>query len=542
MRDFYFVKGEGLYEKDVLISEFDVKVVKTICYRTIDQSGSISENTEYVISAITQDADELPSRCVKNLRMISYFDLWPQIPDAGLTSKERRALEVRLQTTAAKANTEYKIILNAPGIYELEKQHHVYAVGDVTVSEANSEVNSEQIVLNMPQMRWKTKLDNSYDIEKCMNDYISVSPGCSEIICFGILLGAIKPFFIAAGINPQICINLYGDSGKYKSSIVKAMLLAKPKETLVGSLINDKKRDILKRIKNTYGATFLLDDYHPVSAGYDKERQLSLIDAAVRFIETDPYSACMIITSEFLGGCYSMQDRILQVQVQDTDLDILSRIQRNGEGLSYLASRFVEILMKNYDKVLKDIKTFSFNLRQSRQKGSIRAVQNADMLRIVALLFEKYMLEENKTIDFKGKLDDALNLQLKTQKEHMERIKKLGDSEDEDIINAIYTIIRRGDYIICSEMGPAYEMQRNQIFLKDNNRYYITKVALAYGLEKYLKQKVDIRKIVKILSDNDLLSEDGDAKTKKFNGVRHLCISKIALDNFHMGYLEEEKS
>lgn len=542
MRDFQFVKGKGLYEKDVLISEFDVKVIKIICYRTIDQSGNISENTEYVISAITQDGDELPFKCVKNLRMISYFELWPQIPDAGLTNKERRALEVRLQMTAATANTEYKIILNEPGIYELEKHHHVYAVGDVTVSEANSEVNSENIVLDMPQIRWKTELDYSYDIEKCMNNYISVSPRCSEIICFGILLGAIKPFFIATGINPQICINLYGDSGKYKSSIVKAMLLAKPKETLVGSLINDKKRDILKRIKSTYGSTFLLDDYHPASTGYDKERQLSLIDAAVRFIETDPYSACTIITSEFLGGCYSMQDRILQVQVQDTNLNILSDIQQNGDGLLYVASKFVEALMENYDEVVKNISTYAFNLRQKRKNGSMRAVQNADMLRIVAILFEKYMCKEDTTLVFQEKLNCALDFQLQKQQEHMERIKKSGNTEEDDIINAIYTIIRRGDYIICSEMGPAYEMQRNQIFLKDNNRYYITKVALAYGLEKYLKQKVDIRKIVKILSDNDLLSEDGDAKTKKFNGVRHLCISKIALDNFHMSYLEEEKS
>lgn len=76
-------------------------------------------------------------------------------------------------------------------------------------------------------------------------------------------------------------------------------------------------------------------------------------------------------------------------------------------------------------------------------------------------------------------------------------------------------------------------MEPNQFFLREREFIYITKTALLYGLKNlYGMQSINLKKIVDELHDRDILVEDNDALTKKFYGVRHLCISRSALENY----------
>lgn len=94
------------------------------------------------------------------------------------------------------------------------------------------------------------------------------------------------------------------------------------------SLVNDQKKMAVKKVQQCYGFPMILEDYHPAATGYDYKRQISMMDAVVRHIESNPQSAVVFITSEFLDGVESLQSRTLQIEAQNVDLKTLTKIQQ----------------------------------------------------------------------------------------------------------------------------------------------------------------------------------------------------------------------
>ena len=81
-----FVPGKGLLDGEEVVAEFDVRVL-TIYY-FISQTGKRVKKA-YDIEATTFDGEKLDVQRVSNLQNLSYFDLWPQIIDAGLDRKQK---------------------------------------------------------------------------------------------------------------------------------------------------------------------------------------------------------------------------------------------------------------------------------------------------------------------------------------------------------------------------------------------------------------------------------------------------------------------
>ena len=534
MNTFQFISSEGLYKDMELISEFDVRVVNKITTLTLRLPSieCFSSSTSYEIIAYTKDGTELPAKQVTSLNNLDYFSLWPQIIDADLTKKQKTSLKTRLQQSAAEATDEQVLCTTSSGIYKVTEKLLIYISGEQLITTDSSSHISMSFKKDLIGMgKWNAITDLPFKTNIFLNNFMNVAPGSSEIIFLSVLLGVIKPFFIESGTNPSFCINLYGRSGTYKTSLVKAMsFLGQREDLFVGSLINDRKDKILKAISAAYGRVYLLDDYHPSTNKQKRDRQLDLMDAAVRHVETNTHTAFVIMTSEFLDGCFSAQDRMFQIRMENTDLHLLSKIQSDRSYLPTIAYELVKQLLANLENVKSDIRTLYQKLEYT-QESNTRTFKHGITLKVVARLTQKYLYNEDSDKMPLQKLDDAIDRQVKIQEEHMKHLRQLDSKRG--TIEALHQILKSDIFQICSGYDNSYKAKFNQIYLKGNAFIYISKPALRYGLSQYFKCEFSsLQKITDILSDEDLLSEDKDAKTKKFYGIRHFCISLHALEQY----------
>lgn len=530
MRRFTFIEGEGLYvdNAEVPITDFDVMVTKIIVTEIMAADGEVGKKcSTYEIIAVTLAGKKLPARQVKKLNGIKFFDLWSEIVDAAMPNGVRRLLEIRLQQTAKEAEIKRNILLEFPGINHIEGTP-VYAVGDQILRPKLSKDIKIELSMKMKRHIWRVEKDTTVITDGAVKNYIQVAPDCSVIIFYSIMLGAIKPFFVEAGYNPTICINLVGESGIGKTRMVKTMCSFTGNSSwFMASMLNDKKNDALLREQQAYGFTFVLEDYHPTTKAYDRERQLSLMNAILRDIESVPESPVLLMTSECLDGIYSTQDRMLQVHVQKIDNVILKKIEKEKTVLPTLAKQFVQNLLNNYHDVLNDIQTYYCELDVG---GSYtRAELQGEILKMVAKLYQKYM----GSCNYLSELSNALQKQTKRQKEYMHSLKSVNN--EDDYVDLFCKVIGSETiYHICTEYEGEYEAKVDQIYLYKGEEIRLTKMALRHGLKKYCgyDQKGLVKKIVNALHENDLLVEDKDTTSKKFCGVRHLCVSNKALHNY----------
>lgn len=78
------------------------------------------------------------------------------------------------------------------------------------------------------------------------------------------------------------------------------------------------------------------------------------MDAVVRHIEGNPQSAVVFITSEFLDGVESLQARTLQIEAQDVDLRILTKIQRE-QTMADIIMNFLTVLLAQKKDAIETI-------------------------------------------------------------------------------------------------------------------------------------------------------------------------------------------
>lgn len=279
-----FVPGKGLLDGEEVVAEFDVRVL-TIYY-FISQTGKRVKKA-YDIEATTFDGEKLDVQRVSNLQNLSYFDLWPQIIDASLNRKQKKGLLLRLQQTSRKAKIVKRLLIESNGFFVLEDKQHILTLGDVVLEDSKTDT---EIVTpeNITRLRWKPHHNQMvFPISECAKGYLNVCPGVSEILFSGMLLAAAKPFFIEAGYNPAVCINVFGRTASYKTSLVKAMLYPQKQVDFIASLVNDRIPNTVRRIQECYGFPFVLEDYHPAGSRDKNIHQINMIDAAVRCIENN---------------------------------------------------------------------------------------------------------------------------------------------------------------------------------------------------------------------------------------------------------------
>ena len=529
MLKFTFTKGIGLEIDEIYVANFDVRVDKILYHHKLSLENSV--DIEYEIVATTIDGSMLEARKVRRLNKLSYFELWPEIVDANLSNKQRKLLETRLQQSCetAKKIEEYSVGTN--GLVTLDNNNTIYVAGDVVFLDNNNTIyvagdvvfknNDSKVQIkidsSISEIKWGARIPENVKIcKEKVQDYLNVSKGVSEILFAATLLAGAKPFFIEAGFNPSVCVNLFGKTATYKTSLIKAFLYTRDLSKQMASLINDRKTTVIKKISNNYVFPFVLEDFHPGVTGYDHQKQLTIIDSAVRYIENQKYSAVLFITSEFLDGAESLQNRILQIETRGVNLQILSQIQ-NDKYLPTIVYNFLSQIFINRKAVVEDIQQ-QYQVLQKKEER-IRIDDASVYLQIVAYLYEKYCSDEKSGLQFYHSLKNALMDQYNSQLMHLNKISLL---EEDRIILDVYDMLNKSTLIKFCETGEYTGSINEAITYK--GLLYISRSTLKYAMENYSYDKIKIEKILKVLSEADILKEDNNTRTTKMNGKRMYCI------------------
>ena len=454
---------------DKYIVDFDVKVNRIFHY--IEEDKCKKNRMEYELVARTLDGKELPPRRVKKLNNLSYFALWTEIMDAGLDRWERKMLLLRLQTSCKNAEQIKVYHITSNGFRNLDDKTNIFVAGDLEYLSKNEGIWLD-IDEKIKQMKWRSKAqlpDKNYVVGK-EEDYLMVSPKSGEILFTAILLSAIKFFFIRAGFNPAVCINLYGKTGSYKTAITQAMMYMENPSYFMCSLVNDQKKMAVKKVQECYGFPMVLEDYHPAATGYDYKRQISMMDAVVRHIESNPQSAVVFITSEFLDGVESLQARTLQIEAQGVNLPILTKIQ-------------------------------------------------------------KEQAKENK-LNLSSRLSTALEFQKEKQKIHLEQLNIPEEDKVVMFIHSLIgnaELYREYNY----EKKDLYTGGENERYV-NNGCMYFSKDALVYGLNKYGFMGLTVKRVVSTLAKLNLLNEDGaGTHTTKVQSIRVYGILLVRFKEYY---------
>lgn len=285
------------------------------------------------------------------------------------------------------------------------------------------------------------------------------------------------------------------------------------------SLVNDQKKMAVKKVQQCYGFPMVLEDYHPAATGYDYKRQISMMDAVVRHIESNPQSAVVFITSEFLDGVESLQSRTLQIEAQNVDLKTLTKIQQE-QTMATIVMNFLDKLLGNMKDAIETIRT-QYEALSRYGEQSMRIEESIVFLKITAILYGKYVDNSDK-LKLKSKLDKALTLQKEKQKLHLEQ---LSMSEEDRVIKVVYELIDDKLYEKCSYKNKALYRGKADEMLVSNRGVFLSRKALVYGLKKHKCTGISVNKIILALSQMELLDEDrGGTHTTKVQNIRTYCI------------------
>ena len=210
-----------------------------------------------------------------------------------------------------------------------------------------------------------------------------------------------------------------------------------------------------------------------------------------------------------MGGAESLQGRTLQVEIEKSkvDLNILTELQRKSHLMSQIVYSFIAELFKNREAVVGDIRMEYESLLMNGER--LRIDESGGYLQIVAKLYEKY--ECNSDIGFTSKLQEALITQKKRQQENMMNLLL---REDERYIKALYEAIH-DESIYSYKDADNYGFTNTEITMRDR-ACILTKAALKYGLEKHLNMKVNMKKVARILDEEDLLKHDAGTYMTKY--------------------------
>lgn len=305
MENKFYILSDGLYYDSEFISSF-IPVLEEIQVRQY-VDGKKTE-TKYIVSVKLSESRQLEKKELDSIINIPYFKLWKECCDAELTRKQRNRLALYLQYQAQTAPVKNIFYLNKFGYHE-----NAYVFDRNNVMDFGSEQNYDFVVdKSLPE--FCMSIHTRHEHIKHFADMAEIKKGVSEILMLSNLYGILKPLFNEAGYHASAFIIVYGDSGVGKTMLSKLFFVHNQLQEK--NFKTDNKRNIENALDEFAGHTVLIDDYHPESLQYGKNRQDSILDFIARKSENGN-SALAVITAEYLGGCFSVQDRAIQIKISD---------------------------------------------------------------------------------------------------------------------------------------------------------------------------------------------------------------------------------
>lgn len=510
-------KTDGLYYGDERILSFVPRIeeITDIITATDDIT------TSYQIS-ILKDETLVDSVIVNDLYINKWFKLSRHCPSASLTEKHKQAIEQYLEEQAANMTVSREWQIPFYG-------WHFFENGIIYFNQAIFSFNYTDIIVctrpNVNIIDVSEYHPNLQTPQTILQAISTCSPGTSWIIYMISYLDILKELFKEAGYPIHFITNLYGRSGTGKTTLVKTLCAPSYNVSFRSVTRRDK---ILRELTDYSGCNVLVDDFHPAESKSDKDRQNSLKDSLVRLIEESENAPNVFITSEYLAGHFSLQDRELQFSLEKPiDFEAIGTLVQYNDRLEKIRTAFCAQVVKNVDAIIDDIRVFCAESDKQLYSDSNLHFRNDRYTRYIICInsiFKKYFLDTYNISFSPPDLEEELLVHSNRQATLLKRNRYLENLET--ILIVFWEMLDSG-VLLLEKDWYSYLPSDNNFCVRGDGQLCISYNAIAYGMRTYLKtNKAITDKIIQELKTANLLStyETDKGYTKKHHNIHYYSI------------------
>ncbi|MDY5665603.1 MAG: DUF927 domain-containing protein [Blautia sp.] len=534
----FSMEEEGLYYGDTFLAPFEPVLEKIINTHDMD-SGK--ETNNYLIKILLTDGKELEGHLFSSLSKIHFFEVWNECCDAGISKKQKELIYLYLQLQAQKAIKERQYLYGHLGLYKnafVFNQNHLIW----TSSEENVRYSLSKI---LPKLNCKGASKEKKIEYLCK--LLSVKKGISAILFLCRLFSILKPLLQKEGYQTGVIVALYGKSGVGKTQLARTFFVQNPDQEK--NFKTNSRSEIESALNSFAGHTVLIDDFHPESLDYGRKRQDSILDYIARKSDEER-GALAVITAEFLSGCFSIQDRMLQLRIEGNDLDFgtIKFLQVNNGILVDILQDFAEVVYCNWQEALKIVKNTmsitSLNASDRRISYVIR------LLKSTFEVFWTLCLDGGDKMEIKSKLeneeikDTVLEWLSNVEKEQIKHMECLEKAEGEiDWLVILYKMLYKDNiFFICPDLDNLDSPNFNGLaVLEKKDNIYMRCQTLKKGLEKYFGCKKSPKPLINALLEEHILDEDRSSShmKKKSDGNYYYTINESLLKLYYRNQTEQ---
>lgn len=524
-------------EKDLLQRCLFLPILKMI--EEVTDADTKQVERIYYISVQLQDGHELPTYQFRNLHIQSYYKYWPECIDARLNKGIFQKLEEVLQHQSQSADVTIKRKIYYPrlGLYD-----DAYVFGNNEVISFSPE-NGEKEFITEKSLPSFGHGEISEETAPYLLELITLMPGYSEILFLTHLVSILKPLFCQEGFPVDFSLGIFGTSGYGKTTLARLFFVFQ--EDQESSFQSCRLNYIESFLKSYPGHAFLFDDFHPEAQSQAKNRQEHFLNKVVRAKGGKDF-ALPVITGEYQSGCFSVQDRIVQLQlaIPFKDFEKFHSLNRNRTILSNFSFAFARKIYMNQNLLSEKIDQYMRNA-ESKSTG-FRISHNLTYYKICADLFYNIILEKNDQEQYDRVaqslsgcqrgflsyifqlLDHLENAQIR----HMRKVKLLEGSPDWGAI--LYNMILGEDkvFTVIESEDQRESLSLDALYIRsEKSFYYIRPQILQIGLCRYFCTTSPIKQeMVSWLADYGILDEDAShSHAKKREKIYYYVIRKDML-------------
>lgn len=521
-------KDTGLYYEGRFISSF-IPVLQAIDEKKDVITGNISK-IYYIY--ILNEGKRLPEHKFNRIENISYFQIWPECCDAVLTQRQKRLLNFYIQMQAGQCIINHINYYSRLGYFPTA---YIFSQNMIIDLEAN-EGSCNEANVNLPMFK-TNMLVWSFE-KKILENIFKIKKGFSEILFLYDVLAITKSLFCKAGYNPNFFLAIFGKSGMGKTLLSRALFVQHESQNLNFKMGN--KITVEKTMELFTGHTVLIDDYHPEALRYDKERQEGILDLIARKSDMKD-SGMAVITAEFRGGCFSIQDRMFQMEVNQgmDNYEAIQYINTHNSDYNMLLFHIAEKTYTSIDETIKLIRRqfgiYSFD----EPKENFRVIYASKIFKICIDLIKEIVFSKDEWDEIKKILNEEVpekylrNLvdqYRDKQRSYMNRLLKYQGGID--WINLLYDLIYVDEiFVQCPrEEDVDKSCYEGMAIWSREGRIYIKSATLNRGLTKYFGRKVSSKELIKeLLEEHILCTDKSPSLMKKVNKRYYYVINESML-------------
>lgn len=284
-----------LYYKNELVATFIpvISFVEVLHNRVTD-----SYTYKYHVSIKTVDCEMGQKRVFDSLQNISFHKHWKECAGSdNLSKRQKKLLNEYLYLLGSRAPKREQECFNR-----------------ITCQETSA----------MRENAW-------FELADYLVNLLTIKGKETEVLFLCKMAALMKPLFEKANHPMNFFIFLYGHSGVGKTVLAKLFFVQDPGQDKNFKM--DSQMDVEKALQYYQGDTVLIDDYHPEASDYRKKKQNSVMDLLARQTDCNG-KALAVSTAEIREGCFSLQDREIQIEISDTEV--------NWEKFAYVQQNIIQ--------------------------------------------------------------------------------------------------------------------------------------------------------------------------------------------------------